>query len=77
MNELNLQNPEFLEIIIAINIDENRICIEVSSSGIWSTTLMSLNNVFDPVQYWINDERDDITTFKELENHIPNRGTGL
>lgn len=77
MNELNLQNPDFLEFISGLRIDENCISVLISSPGYWGTELVSLNKIFDPVQTWTNHACDDITTFRELKNHIANCRAGL
>jgi hypothetical protein len=77
MPELNLQNPNFLEIVSGASIDENCISVEIFSPGKCSTELTSLNKIFDPVQTWSNHDCDDITTFRELRNHIADCRAGL
>mgnify|MGYP006934448055 CR=1 FL=1 len=69
MNELNLQNPEFLRCIRDVNLDNNKISIIISFREI-IMFLDSYNKIFDNVQIWQTKFFVQVKSFNELDELI-------
>jgi hypothetical protein len=72
MNELNLQNPDFLKHIISIDVNNHRILINVFFNDKKSYYLISRNNLMDNYQVWqVLGLQLDLISFNDLKilNH--------
>ena len=69
MNELNLQNPEFLRCIRDVNLDNNKISIIISFREI-IMFFDSYNKIFDNVQIWQTKFFVQVKSFNELDELI-------
>lgn len=71
MNELNLQNPAFLNYVVSVHVNSALMAVRIKSSlGRPPFEILSHNGPLDSIQYWIFLGKKDITTFEELNKSI-------